>query len=77
MFSHQVSVRPQLRQWERGLTMLSPSGQRLRQTLRKLPKARPASAAKAVIKARSMCGLSLSVCLLDVTARLSAQIFCW
>src|SRR6476646_8840538 len=37
MFSHHASVRPQLRQCEGGLTTLSPSGQRLRHTFRKLP----------------------------------------
>ena len=50
MFSHHASVRVQLRQWERGLTMLSPAGQRVTQTLRKLPKASPASAANTVAK---------------------------
>ena len=46
MFSHQPSACAQLRQWERGVAMLSPSGMRVSSTLRKLPKARPSSAAK-------------------------------
>src|SRR5271157_1150041 len=53
-FSHQASVRQQLRQWERGLTTLSPSGQRLRHTFRKLPKASPINAAKTVPRTRIM-----------------------
>jgi len=59
MFSHQESVCAQLRQWERGRTMLSPSGQRLRHTLRKLPKARPNNAAKIVQKMRIAIWLSI------------------
>ena len=51
-FSHQASVRPQLRQCEGGLTMLSPTGQRVRHTFRKLPKASPSSAANTVPKMR-------------------------
>jgi hypothetical protein len=47
-FSHQASEWSQLRQWERGVMMLSASGKRVRKTLRKLPKARPSSAAKMV-----------------------------
>jgi hypothetical protein len=53
-FSHQLSVRPQPRQCDRGLTMLSPAGQRLRHTFRKLPKASPRSPAKMVPKTRAM-----------------------
>ena len=41
------------------LTMLSPSGQRLRHTLRKLPKARPRRPANAVARMRIMCELSI------------------
>ena len=59
MFSHQERVWVQLRQWERGWTMLSPSGQRLRHTLRKLPKARPRTAANVVPRMRIMCELSI------------------
>jgi hypothetical protein len=51
-FSHHVSVRPQWRQWERGLTTLSLVGQRLRHTFRKLPKQRPNSPAKIVPRMR-------------------------
>jgi len=47
-FSHHARVLPQLRQCERGLTMLSPAGQRVRHTFRKLPKASPMSAANTV-----------------------------
>jgi hypothetical protein len=47
-FSHQARVWVQLRQWERGVAMLSPSGRRERTTLRKLPKARPRRAARMV-----------------------------
>jgi hypothetical protein len=46
IFSHQARAWGQLRQWELGWTTLSPWGQRVRQTLRKLPKARPKSALK-------------------------------
>src|SRR5450631_1770567 len=53
-FSHHASVLSQVRQWERGLTMLSPSGQRLKHTLRKLPKANPSSAANTVTRRRIM-----------------------
>ncbi len=59
MFSHQERVWAQLRQWERGATTLSPSGQRLRQTLRKLPKARPRRAANVVARMRIMRELSI------------------
>jgi len=52
IFSHHASVRPHWRQWERGKTMLSPFGQRLRHTFRKLPKASPKSPAKIVPKTR-------------------------
>jgi len=51
-FSHHARVRPQLMQCERGWTMLSPSGQRLRHTFRKLPKASPRSPAKRVPRTR-------------------------
>ena len=51
-FSHQVSVRLHWRQWERGLTTLSPAGQRLRHTFRKLPKASPSRPAKIVPRMR-------------------------
>ena len=47
-FSHQASVRPQLRQCERGWATLSPAGQRLTHTFRKLPKASPRRPAKTV-----------------------------
>jgi len=53
-FSHHASARPQALQCDRGLTMLSPSGQRLRHTFRKLPKASPRSPAKMVQKTRAM-----------------------
>jgi len=53
-FSHQASVRAQLRQCERGLTTLSPSGHRLRQTFRKLPKASPRSPARTAPRMRIM-----------------------
>jgi hypothetical protein len=43
-------MRPQLRQWERGVTTLSSSGQRVTHTFRKLPKASPTSAAKTVAR---------------------------
>jgi hypothetical protein len=59
MFSHQARVWVQLRQWERGLTMLSPAGQRLRHTLRKLPKARPNRPANTVARMRIMRELSI------------------
>src|SRR5258708_15645057 len=49
-FSHHANSLPQLRQCERGFTTLSPSGQRLRHTFRKLPKASPSSAARIVPK---------------------------
>ncbi len=47
-FSHQASVRPHCLQCDRGSTTLSPAGQRLRHTFRKLPKASPSSPAKIV-----------------------------
>jgi hypothetical protein len=56
-FSHQVRVWSQLRQWERGVAMLSPSGRREMTTLRKLPKARPKRAAKTVPRDWSSLGM--------------------
>jgi hypothetical protein len=53
-FSHHMRVRAQLLQCDRGLTMLSPAGQRLRHTFRKLPKASPRSPAKMVPKTSAM-----------------------
>ena len=61
MFSHHARMCSQWRQWERGVMMLSPSGKRARKTLRKLPKARPSSAAKIVPMSWSWLRISVSL----------------
>ena len=53
MFSHQARVWVQWRQCEAGRAMFSALGQRVRRTLRKLPKASPKQAARRAGAARA------------------------
>jgi len=76
-FSTRQALWPQWRQWERGLTTLSPWGQRLRQTFRKLPKARPSRPAKTVPRMRIMREMSIRFLRRRNQCGRSTQVDCW